>query len=269
MRLRRLTPRLGLEAWPDSLASIDASEAWALLAEHGVLVLRGLPVSDPLDLVRFASGLGDLEPSAQPVAGHPMLTRFTHDADRPPTENVWHSDMSFRTEPPLGAVLHARCVPEVGGDTLFADMRSVLRAVPVAVRDAVEDLEAEHDIAKNAPPERHDDLHAIFPPVHHRLVMVHPVTGDPYLFANTAYTTRVLDVPATQSAALLRLVASTVQVPEMQCRVRWEAGTVVVWDNRHLQHYAVGDYLPAVRTMERATIGPSAAALPTAPGRPG
>ncbi len=222
--------------------------------EHGVLVLRGLGAMTVEDLVLFGSSLGVLEESSYPVPGHPMLTRFTHDAARPPTENVWHSDMSFRASPPIGTVLRSVELPAAGGDTLFADMRWVLTNLSKGVVEALEDLEAEHDIARHAPPHQRDALHARFPPICHPLIRVHPVSGHRYLFANSAYTTRVMGIDQDMSDALLRLVAGQVQIPECQCRVRWEQGTVVIWDNRHLQHYAVSDYLPQVRTMERLSL---------------
>jgi taurine dioxygenase len=88
----------------------------------------------------------------------------------------------------------------------------------------------------------------------HPVVRLHPETGEEVLYVNSAYTTHILDVSADNSAALLSLLLRQVVVPEVQCRVRWTDDTVVMWDNRALQHYAVGDYLPSTRVMERASI---------------
>jgi len=254
MKISYITPRLGVEAWPPSLESVDSEEAWVLLAKYGVLVLRGLKGVSKDDFIAFGSRLGSLEESTQPVPGFPKLTSFTHDAAHPPTENIWHSDMSFLASPPLGRILRPTVLPDVGGDTLFADMRWVLDSLPHSLREAIEGLDAEHDIAKQVPPELRDELHAQCPPMSHPLIGVHPMSADRYLFCNTAYTTCVLGVTPDESEALLHLLFTRTLLPEAQCRVRWDLGTVILWDNRHLQHYAVGDYLPATRSMERLTI---------------
>jgi len=91
------------------------------------------------------------------------------------------------------------------------------------------------------------------------VVRVHPETGEELLYVNPAYTTRILDLSPSDSAALLDHLFRQVTIPEFQCRIRWSAGTLVFWDNRSLQHYAVGDYLPAQRIMERVTIAGDAA----------
>jgi len=83
---------------------------------------------------------------------------------------------------------------------------------------------------------------------------IHPETGDAVLFVNRAYTTRVDGLDEGANASLLDYLFSQVSVPEVQCRIRWKPDTVVFWDNRMVQHYATGDYLPAQRIMERVVI---------------
>lgn len=254
MRTRRITPILGIEAWPVSLDSIDSKDVWQLLAQRGVIVLRGLKKVSRKEFVTFGARLGNLEASTRPVQGFPKLTYFTHDATHPATENIWHSDMSFLNSPPLGRILRSKILPEAGGDTLFADMRWVLNNLPKGIFEAIEGLEAEHDIVKHAPLNKHKELHAHCPPTNHPLIKFHPISNDRYLFCNTAYTTRVLGITPDESKALLNFLFTRVLMPEAQCRVRWDLETIVIWDNRHLQHYAVGDYFPATRSMERLTI---------------
>lgn len=248
---RPLTPTIGAEVdgvdltfpLPDRLADTLR----ALLTVHGVLVFReqvGMTGSQQLALAR---AFGPVDPGTAAV-------RIVHDADAPPTENIWHVDHSFRPEPPIGAVLRAIEVPAAGGDTLFADMRAVWRRLPSQVRNVVAGLRATHDIAKWAPEQRVDELHALAPVVTHPAVRVHPASGEQILFVNTAYTTAFVGMQASDSVALLDYLLRQTQVPEVQCRVRWEPGTVVVWDNRTVQHYATGDYLPARRVMDRVTL---------------
>lgn len=254
MKISCITPRLGIEVWPASLESVDSEQVWALLAKYGVIVLRGIKDVSRENFVAFGKQLGNLEKSPQPTLGFPELTSFTHNVTHPPTENIWHSDMSFLTSPPIGRILRPTVLPDVGGDTLFADMRWVLDNLPHNLIEAIKGLEAEHDIAKQVSPSLRDELHTQFPPTSHSLVKIHPASGERYLFCNKAYTTRVLGVPLDESETLLHLLFTRILTPEAQCRVRWDLETILLWDNRHTQHYAVGDYLPATRSMERLTI---------------
>jgi taurine dioxygenase len=226
-----------------------------LLLIHGILVFRGQDAMTREHLVALARALGPVERSPIGEASHPEVVRIVHDADAPPTENIWHVDHSFRPAPPLGAVLRAIEVPSAGGDTLFADLRAVWRRIPHNVQAVVRDLCAKHDIAKWAPADRVTELQAAAPVIVHPAVRIHPETHQEILFVNAAYTTSFVGLEASDSVALLDFLLRQVHVPEVQCRVRWRPGTVVVWDNRSVQHYAVGDYLPKRRVMERVTIG--------------
>lgn len=254
-----ITPTVGAE-----IAEVDLSvpltdefvaSLRALLLTHGVLVFRAQEGMTRAHQVAFARALGPLERSPIGEASQPDVVRIVHDAAAPPTENIWHVDQSFRPAPPLGAVLRAIEVPAVGGDTLFADLRAVWRRIPDNVRAVVRGLRAAHDIAKWAPVERVEELHAAAPVTTHPAVRTHPETHEEILFVNAAYTTSFVDIDASDSLQLLDFLLRQVHVPEVQCRVRWQPGTVVVWDNRSLQHYATGDYYPARRVMERVSIG--------------
>ena len=166
--------------------------------------------------------------------------------------------MSFRSAPPRGAVLRGVVVPETGGDTLFADMRKVRNRLPKRVTDLCRDLSAEHDITKqlvraaSTPAEL--DRFAQFQPAVHPILRKHPDSGAEVLFVNEAYTTRVIGLDEENSSALLSYLWRQVAIPEVQCRIRWTSATLVVWDNCLVQHYAVGDYLPHERVMERVTL---------------
>ena len=54
--------------------------------------------------------------------------------------------------------------------------------------------------------------------------------------------------------SILDYLFSRALVAEYQLRVSWEPDTVVMWDNRSVQHYAPNDYLPHRRRMERVTV---------------
>jgi taurine dioxygenase len=265
--VRPLTPVVGAEVLGVDLAA-ECSDALKeplrrLLLRHGVLVFRDQYSLTRESQIRFASHFGSLEryPAGEPT--HPEIVCVDHGVHAPPTENVWHSDMSFRGTPPMGSLLRAIVLPPVGGDTVFADMRQAWSRLSEAIRSLVHDLRAEHDIAKWADDPTTKELRESAPPVEHPLVRVHPETEEELLYVNASYTTRVIGLSTGDSTALLDHLFRQVVIPELQCRISWKPGTVVFWDNRSMQHYALGDYLPSRRVMERVTI---AGDSPVGPG---
>ena len=114
------------------------------------------------------------------------------------------------------------------------------------------------------PVEKRLALKAQFPDAEHPVVRTHPETGEKVLnvcsftthFANfhTPGNVRFGIDKSPGAAQLLQLLASQATIPEYQVRFRWKPGSVAIWDNRSTQHYAVMDYWPAPRKMERAAI---------------
>ena len=88
----------------------------------------------------------------------------------------------------------------------------------------------------------------------HPVIRTHPETGDKHLFVNKVFTTRILGLPEDEAAALLADLLDRVKTPEYQVRFRWTPNAIVFWDNRATQHYAILDYWPQERIVERVTI---------------
>jgi taurine dioxygenase len=113
------------------------------------------------------------------------------------------------------------------------------------------------------PTEKRLALHAQFPDAEHPVVRTHPETGEKVLFVN-AFTTHFTNFHTpervrvgqdyTGASQLLHYLIGQAQIPEYQVRLRWQPNTVAMWDNRSTQHYAVMDYAPCHRKMERAGI---------------
>ena len=95
---------------------------------------------------------------------------------------------------------------------------------------------------------------AIYPPVTHPVVRVHPVTGRKVLFVNPQFTVGIKNMDERESKALLEILYQQAAVPEYQFRHHWAPHTLIMWDNRSTQHYAVNDYFPQRRYMERVTV---------------
>ena len=276
IRVAPLTCAIGAELSGVKLgdASRDASlfaEIKALLLIHKVLFLRNQDMSRA-EHVAFARRFGELED--HPVAGsdpdNPGLVRIYKSPEAPNDryENSWHTDATWREKPPMGCVL--RCVecPPVGGDTMWANMALAYENLPAQVKAQIAGLRARHSIEASfgaaMPVEKRLALHAQFPDAEHPVVRTHPETGEKVLFVN-GFTTHFTNFhtpsnvrygqDATAGAAqLLQYLISQAAIPEYQVRWRWTPNTVAIWDNRCTQHYAVMDYPPCHRKMERAGI---------------
>lgn len=262
-----LTPAIGAEISGVDLskpmsASLLASLREALL-EWKVIFFRDQDITTEEHLA-FARQFGELEvhPFAPHKEGYPEVLAITHDKDRPGRENVWHSDVTWRTCPSLGSVLRAIEVPDVGGDTLFSDMYAAYEGLSDEVKEKVEGAVAIHDFAyfralmkkMGKTPEEIEEMNKAYPMVEHPVIRTHPETGRKGIYVNAAFTQHIVGLERSESDALLAHLYAQAAIPEYQCRFRWQENSVAFWDNRACQHYAVSDYWPAVRRMERVTI---------------
>ncbi|MEV0698695.1 TauD/TfdA family dioxygenase [Saccharopolyspora sp. NPDC050389] len=272
----QLTCTIGAELFDVDLGDVardDAlfAELHALLLKHKVLFLRDQDLSRA-DHVALARRFGSLED--HPVAGsdpdHPGLVRIYKDLDSPAEhyENAFHCDATWRENPPMGCVL--RCVegPEVGGDTIWVNMAEAHAKLPDHIKHRIEGLRARHSIEASfgaaLPVEQRHQLKERFPDAEHPVVRTHPETGEKILFVN-AFTTHFVNFHTPENVRfgsdyapgasnLLNYLIGQAAIPEYQVRWRWTRNSVAIWDNRSTQHYAVQDYWPAVRKMERAGI---------------
>jgi taurine dioxygenase len=276
MRVEKLTASIGAEIYGVQLAEAITddllfAELRELLMENRVLFLRDQNLSRA-EHVTFAQRFGPLEP--HPVAGsdpdHPGLVQIYKTPDQPIDryENAWHADATWREAPPFGCVLRCIECPPVGGDTMWANMALAYEMLPAHIKGQIECLRARHSIEASFGAamslEQRLALKAQFPDAEHPVVRVHPETGEKILFVN-AFTTHFTNFHTPErvrfgqdanpgAADLLRYLIIQANIPEYQVRWRWRPNSVAIWDNRSTQHYAVMDYAPCHRKMERAGI---------------
>jgi taurine dioxygenase len=233
------------------------------LLDWKVLFFRNQDITTEQHLA-FARRFGELEehPFAKHKDGYPAVLDITHDADSPGFENLWHADVTWRTAPPLGAVLRMIEGPVVGGDTVFADMCAAYVGLPQGIKDRVEGRYARHDFRafrRRLPHNRVNEdqmekFAAAHPNPQHPVIRTHPETGRRAIFVNCAFTQEIVGIGATESRDLLDVLYRQASIPEYQVRFRWARNSIAFWDNRSCQHYAVSDYWPNVRRLERVTI---------------
>ncbi len=224
----------------------------SLLLRHKVLFFRDQDIDRDQQLA-FAANFGE-------VYAHPVGGVETHRAVQPISaealkqydirENHWHTDTSWRINPSFGAVLKAVHIPEVGGDTIWADGHAIWKGLPEDLKARIDDLYVIHDyqdaLAKAG--ER-------YPLVAHPAVRTHPETGEEIFWINFGLKPRFVDLAPEESRALLARLYEEVKKPEHHARFRWKRNSVALWDNRAGLHYAVRDYGDFPRVMERVLIG--------------
>ena len=238
--------------------------------EHSILVFRGQDLSNEQHIA-FSRCFGELEIH---TAKHWLLPDFPEilvlsnrgEQGTKPIVNggaYWHSDITYKTKPPLGSLLYALDVPPEGGDTLFADMYAAYETLDDETKTRIEGLDAIHRYGdryrkmasgdKDRPPLTLEQL-AEVPDVVHPVVRIHPQTGRKALFVNEGFTIGMAGLPEAEGKALLDTLFSHSVQPAHIYRHRWQAGDLVAWDNRCTMHCATDYDLHYVRAMHRTTV---------------
>jgi alpha-ketoglutarate-dependent sulfate ester dioxygenase len=270
LRARRLTGRIGAEISGVNLARLADDEVAAIRQEllaHRVVFFRDQTI-EAAEQIAFASRLGPL------TLGHPTLPQLTEDRElfdldsiAGASANHWHTDVTFVERPPIFSVLHALIIPEVGGDTLWANTVAGYRDLPDDLRQLADRLVAVHsnghdygrvDVARlrgALRPEQLAHLQAFVSEVYeteHPVVRVHAETGEPALLLG-GFAQRLVGHSLSESVDLIRILQAYVTRPENIVRWHWREGDVAIWDNRATQHYAIADYGDQRRRMQRVT----------------
>ncbi len=247
------------------------AEIRSLLLKHKVLFLENQDITRA-EHVAFARRFGALED--HPVVGsdpdHPGLVLIYKgpDSRQEQYENAYHCDTTWRECPQFGAVLRCTEAPAVGGDMIWCNMELAYERLPEHIKNQIAGLRARHSIEATfgaaMPIEKRLALKAQYPDAEHPVVRTHPETGAKCLYVNS-FTTHFTNFHTPQNvrvgldyapgaANLLQYLISQACIPEYQVRRRLRRNTVAIWDNRCTQHYAVQDFWPAVRNLERAGI---------------
>lgn len=268
MKIEPVTAAIGAEVdgvvLSGDLEPAVLDQIYDALNKHLVLFFRDQDLS-PQDQFEFAKTFGT---PAQPHPVYPHLPGFDrvvlleNDGDRPPDTDDWHTDLTFQPKTPFLSILHAREVPDTGGDTLWANMYIAFGTLPPEIQALTSRLSAVHDMGafRNSFLDDTNDVGALnagiakFGSAVHPIAPKHPVTGKQLLFVNRSFTQHIVGMLKAESDRLLEYLFSHIETPNVQVRFRWRKGSVAMWDNRCTQHFAVADYLPAYRRMHRVII---------------
>jgi len=275
LQVRRVTVRIGAELSGVDLTALDDEDIAAIrqaILAHRVVFFRGQELG-ATEQIGFASKLGPLtrsHPTLPPLTGDPEI--FDLDSAAGAAANHWHTDVTFVEHPPTFSILHALIVPEVGGDTLWANTVAGYADLPTDLRTLADGLRAVHsnghdygrvDVASlkgMLRPEQLEYVRSFVSQVfetEHPVVRIHPETGEPALLLG-GFAHRLAGHPNPESYGLIGMLQSYVTRPENIVRWHWQPGDVAVWDNRSTQHYAIYDYGDERRRMHRVTTSGTA-----------
>ncbi|WP_041302343.1 TauD/TfdA dioxygenase family protein [Hirschia baltica] len=257
--MKRLTPYMGAE-----LSDIDleqaigdeaAEELRSALTQYQVLGFRNQEIShEAHKTMGKIYGPLAIHFAVPGIEEHPEIVAIHADADSKYVagEN-WHADLSASDEPPLGSILYLHTVPETGGDTCFCSMTKAYDALSDKMKDYLDGLYAMHD----SNPVYHrlfKDYDKRYPATIHPVIARHPRSGKKFIFVNSSNTTYIEGLPKEESDAILNFLFDHIKNPNFQMRFTWEPHSIVMWDNLAVQHLAVWDYFPNVRSGFRVTV---------------
>ena len=255
-----------------TLAAIEAA-----IAEYKVLSFPDQPLTLE-QLEAFTESLGKFgpDPFIEPMEGHPNILELR----REPDETVsnfgagWHTDWSFQDSPPAYTILHGDVIPPVGGDTLFADCQAAWDDLPEEKQEQLLQLKGIHSAILPYSPggvyaqdedqramkfrlsEEAEEMRS------HPLVRVHPLSGRKSIYASQVYTIGIEGLSAEEGAELLNFLHEHLTQEKYIFHHKWAKNTLLMWDNRAVNHFAEGGYDGHLRVMHRTTVkgGPPVAA---------
>ncbi len=245
----------------DDATIAEIRAAWL---EHLVVFFRDQDLT-PAEFLAFAQRFGALDeyPFVKGIEGFPQIIQVAKlEHERVNFGGIWHSDTTYLERPPMGAMLLAREVPPVGGDTLFANMYLAYDALSSGMKRLLDGLvgvssSAKADVSrtredriKDSPGEQVRKSYEAAHPV----VRTHPETRRKALYVNIAHTARIKDMSEEESAGLLQYLFQHQVRPEFTCRFAWKPGSMAFWDNRAAQHNPINDYHGQRRIMHRISL---------------
>ena len=255
------------------VAERDDAYAFVRVAfdEHSVLLFRNQQISDDLQAA-YSRRFGPLEIAKAASLGegtpYSILTNIDRatggivppdhkEALRAKANQLWHTDSCFKTPPALASVLSARVIPPSGGETEFASMRLAWERLPPTLRERLADAYASHDYAHSrgriAPHLASEREKSTLPPVTWRMRWRNPANGRDSLYI-ASHTCAIEGMSDEAAHALLADLIAFTTAPGRTYEHRWQAGDVVMWDNRCVLHRGRPWPHEKPRHMVRTTI---------------
>ena len=274
LKLRRLSNALGAEVCDIDLtkpmSESTFGEIYSAFLKYGILLFRGQNISREQH-IEFSARFGELDKhESLPRDRHPdypellMVTNKPNDDGTPSesryTGRSWHTDFSYTTTPALGSLLRCFQLPEVGGDTLFANQYMAYDTLSDGMKKLIADLHGIHlsgtrkiNVADKGN-ERRNEVMKLNPPIAQPVVRVHPETGRKAIYLGEKVK-RFDGMTEEESKPLIDYLNKHATQPEFVYRQMWRENDLLIWDNRCTLHQALGDFDETqIRHLERTTV---------------
>jgi taurine dioxygenase len=249
----------------------DAVEAeiQQAFADHLVLFFRDQKLDED-NLLRVAGmfGVPNVYPFAKGLESHPKITPLIKNPEDRANfgGGAFHADTTYLETPPTATALYAVEVPPAGGDTLFANMYMAYETLSEGMKRLIDPLTGISSAAAGRVGDRKklmnansksiqlQNLDKLAMEAEQPAVRVHERTGKRALFVNYIHTLKFKGWTEAESEPVLQYLFTHLRRPEFTCRLRWQPGTLAVWDNLASQHYPINDYHGHRRVMWRVTL---------------
>ncbi|KAJ4258149.1 hypothetical protein NW762_008290 [Fusarium torreyae] len=261
IKVSQLTPQIGTEIRGLQLSQLNdlqKDELALLIAERGVVVFRDqdfkdIGVEKQKEFGRYFGPL-HIHPTGAHIKDHHEFhniylgpdNEYRNESKLDKLNTIgYHSDVSYEHQPPGITILTLLSVPPTGGDTIWASQTAAYKRLSTPFKTFLEGLRAEHSGFPQADKASRDGKHVRRQPVksEHPIIRIHPATGQKALFVQPGFTKRIIGLKQEESDGLLKILFRHIaNGQDFQARVRWEEGTVTLWDNRVTAHTAVNDY---------------------------
>lgn len=262
MELKELSPSFGLEISNINLGDIcatDMTQIKELLYDKKLLVFRAQNL-DHNSYLGFAEKLGDIAkyPFSSGLPEYPQIVQIKKRPEQTINfSGMWHVDSTYLETPPDITMLSAEVTPPIGGDTVFSnatlafeelsdEFKSILTSLNCNFVSDLHNQDRTKHLLKN-------EEKRVFKAIH-PAIKKHPVTHKCSIYVNEEHTHSFVGMSRQESVPIINYLCEHLKKSEYTLRVKWETGSIAVWDNRAVQHHAVNDYTGHLRIMNRITL---------------
>lgn len=242
----------------DLLTPAVAAQVRELLVQRGVLVFRGLNLSDEQQVV-LAGLMGSVRQE-----GEKGIYKITLDKNANARRDylkgsfLWHIDGTHDDVPVFASLLTGITLSTMGGQTEFANSYAAYEALPEKMKQRIAALKVVHSVevsmrrADIEPSEANLSFWRNFPDKTHSLVWTHK-SGRKSLVIG-CHAAHIAGMDKAEGQQLLQELLDWTTQPRFVYRHEWTPGDLLIWDNTGVLHRVEPYPLDCGRMMHRTTL---------------